>query len=57
MGLAESVTGSAKSGLWLGMALLLIGATLAWFLDFANGRKDFVHSLDDFAEPFVAGEK
>jgi len=57
MGLAESVTGSAKSGLWLGMALLLIGATLAWFLDFANGRKDFEHSPDDFAEPLVAGEK
>ena len=51
MGLAESFTGSSKSGLWLSMALMLIGALLGRFLDFAHGREDFEHSPDDFAEP------
>jgi MFS-type transporter involved in bile tolerance (Atg22 family) len=57
MGLAESVTDNAKSGLWLSMILVLIGAFLGRFLDFAHGRKDFEHSPDDFAEPLVSGDK
>ena len=51
MGLAESVTGNSKSGLWLSMGLVLIGAILSRFLDFGHGRKDFEHSPEDFAEP------
>ena len=57
MGLAETVTGNAKSGLWLSMILVLIGAILGRFLDFAHGRKDFEHSPDDFAELPAGGEK
>jgi MFS family permease len=57
MGLAETVTGNAKSGLWLSMILVVIGAILARFLDFAHGKKDFEHSPKDFAEPLAAGEK
>ena len=51
MTLTESFTGSSKSGLWLSMALMLIGAFLGRLLDFAHGRKDFEHSPNDFADP------
>jgi fucose permease len=57
MGLAETVTGNVKSGLWLSMGLCVVGAILGRFLDFAHGRKDFEHSPDDFAEPLTGGEK
>ncbi|NQX13840.1 MFS transporter [Microbacteriaceae bacterium VKM Ac-2855] len=36
MGLAEDVTGVAKSGLWLSMVLVLVGAVLARFLRFGS---------------------